>query len=72
MPEIMGTDLAREVRRLEVHIPIILMSGHAGPELAAKAGSIGICEVLHKPLQTRDLAEALARALANGHSRMQS
>jgi PAS domain S-box-containing protein len=63
MPELVGTELAREIRLLRPDIPIILMSGHGGAPLAQRAATIGVQEVLHKPLQRMDLAESLARAL---------
>jgi DNA-binding NtrC family response regulator len=63
MPEITGTDLAREIRRLRPGVPIILMSGYGGPQLTARASSSGVNEVLRKPLQGRELAESLARVL---------
>jgi CheY-like chemotaxis protein len=62
MPELVGTELAIEIRQLRPAVPIILMSGHGGPQLAKRAAEIGVNEVLHKPLQRRDLAESLARA----------
>ena len=34
-----------------------------GPQLSALAQAAGIGEILHKPLVSRDIAEALARAL---------
>jgi PAS domain S-box-containing protein len=63
MPDLVGTDLAVEVRRLRATVPVILMSGHGGPQLAKRAAAIGVNEVLRKPLQRRDLAESLARVL---------
>jgi len=63
MPELVGTELAREIRLLRPGIPIILMSGHGGATLAQQAAAIGVKEVLHKPLQRVDIAEALARVL---------
>jgi PAS domain S-box-containing protein len=63
MPDLVGTALAREIRLLRPDVPIILMSGHGGAPLAHRAAAIGVKEVLHKPLQRADLAEALARAL---------
>ena len=63
MPDLVGTELAREVRELRPLVPIILMSGHGGGPLAAKAAAIGVNDVLRKPLQQRDLAESLARVL---------
>jgi PAS domain S-box-containing protein len=65
MPELVGTDLAREIRVLRPGTPIILMSGHGGATLAQQAATLGVQEVLHKPLQRVDIAESLARAL--GH-----
>ena len=63
MPDLVGTELAREVRLLRPDVPIILMSGHGGAALEERAAAIGVREVLHKPLQRVDLAESLARAL---------
>jgi signal transduction histidine kinase/ActR/RegA family two-component response regulator len=65
MPDLIGTELAREIRRLQPTVPIILMSGHGGARLAKRAAAIGVNEVLRKPLQRRDLAESLARVLGS-------
>jgi PAS domain S-box-containing protein len=67
MPELVGTELALEIRRLRPDIPIIVMSGYSGGQLSQRAGSAGVNEVLHKPLQRRDLAESLARVLGTAH-----
>jgi nitrogen-specific signal transduction histidine kinase/FixJ family two-component response regulator len=61
MPELVGTDLARETRRLRPDIPIVLMSGYSGLQLHERAREVGIREVLRKPLQSRDIAECLGR-----------
>jgi PAS domain S-box-containing protein len=63
MPDLIGTELAREIRRRRPGIPIILVSGHGGTQLAQAAAAIGVNEVLSKPLQRRDLAESVARVL---------
>jgi signal transduction histidine kinase/CheY-like chemotaxis protein len=63
MPDLVGTELAREIRCIRPDIPIILMSGHGGAPLANRARGIGVNEVLHKPLQRGDLAESFARNL---------
>ena len=64
MPDLVGSELAADFRRIQPTIPIILMSGHGGAQLTQRAAAIGAQEVLRKPLQSRDLAQALARALA--------
>jgi CheY-like chemotaxis protein len=63
MPELVGTDLARQIRLLRTDIPIVLMSGYSGPQLLERARAIGISEVLRKPLQSRDIAECFGRVL---------
>jgi PAS domain S-box-containing protein len=68
MPDLVGTELAREIRLIRPEVPIILMSGHGGAALANRAAAMGVNEVLHKPLQRADLAESLARALDPGSS----
>ncbi len=67
MPDLVGTELAREIRRLRPAVPIILMSGYGGTQLTNRAAEIGVNEVLRKPLHRRDLAEALARVLGSVH-----
>jgi CheY-like chemotaxis protein len=66
MPDLTGTELAREIRRLRAEIPVIVMSGYGGTALAARAAAAGVREVLRKPLESRDLAESVARVLGRG------
>ena len=63
MPDLVGTELARELRQVQPAVPIIVMSGNGGAQLKQRAGAIGANEVLRKPLQSRDMAESLARVL---------
>ena len=67
MPELTGTDLAREIRRVRPDVPIILMSGYGGTQLTARAAASGVSEVLRKPLQSHELAETLAHVLEPAH-----
>jgi signal transduction histidine kinase/CheY-like chemotaxis protein len=64
MPELPGTELAREISTIRSDALILLVSGHGGPYLAERAAAAGVSEVLRKPLQRRDLAESLARLLS--------
>jgi PAS domain S-box-containing protein len=63
MPDLIGTQLAREIRRIRPSIPIILMSGWGGAQLVKRAAELGVDEVLRKPLHRRELAESLSRVL---------
>ena len=63
MPELVGTEFAREIRLLRPDVPIVLMSGYSGAQLHERASSVGIQEVLRKPLQSKDIAECFGRVL---------
>jgi CheY-like chemotaxis protein len=63
MPDITGTELAREIRQLRPDISIILMSGYSSAQLNERAQAVGIIDVLRKPLIRRDIAGPVARAL---------
>ena len=63
MPGASGTELARALRGTRPDLPVILMSGYTGPMMSERALAAGVSEILKKPLQSRDIAAALARAL---------
>jgi predicted ATPase/signal transduction histidine kinase/CheY-like chemotaxis protein len=63
MPDLTGTELAREIRKLRPEISIILMSGYGGTQLSERAHAAGVIDVLRKPLIRRNIAEPVARAL---------
>ena len=63
MPGLTGTGLASVVRRHRPDLPIVLVSGYSGPLLTQQALAAGISELLTKPLQSREIAATLARAL---------
>src|SRR5438552_1503984 len=46
MPDLIGTEFARETRRLRPDVPIALMSVYGGTQLSARAATIGVNEVL--------------------------
>jgi FixJ family two-component response regulator len=58
-----GTQLTEQIAAIRPDLPIILMSGYAGPTLAARAHAAGARDVLAKPLQSHDIAKALGTAL---------
>jgi PAS domain S-box-containing protein len=63
MPGLTGTGLASVLRQQRRELPILMVSGYGGPILAQRALAAGISELIVKPLQSRDIAAALARAL---------
>src|SRR5262245_5496690 len=63
MPGMSGTQLARALRRRRADLPFVLVSGYTGPMLTERALAAGITEILKKPVQSREIAGALARVL---------
>lgn len=64
MPGMTGTELARQLRQLRADVPVVLISGYTGPVLSQQALSAGIDHILTKPLDLRQIAEAMAQVLA--------
>ncbi len=69
MPEMSGTELLRELRRLRRGLPALLVSGYGGPDLQAQAAAAGVQTILSKPLHAAELAAALAAVLGNPEGR---
>ena len=63
MPGLSGSALIREMRGIRRKIPILLVSGYVGANVANRAYNSGADEVLKKPLLARELATTLARVL---------
>jgi PAS domain S-box-containing protein len=64
MPGMTGTDLARQLRALRADVRIVLISGYTGPVLAQQALSAGIDHILTKPLDLRQIADAMEKILS--------
>jgi len=64
MPGMTGTELARQMRQLRADVPVVLISGYSGPVLTEQALSSGIDHILTKPLDLRQIADALSKVLA--------
>jgi len=63
MPNITGEQLSREFMKIRPDIPIILCTGFSHIISKEKARGVGIKAFVMKPLVTKDLAEAVRKAL---------
>jgi signal transduction histidine kinase/CheY-like chemotaxis protein len=68
MPQMSGTELLAEIRRLRPELPGILLSGYGGPDLQEQARSVGAHAILTKPLTAAELAQCLADVLAHART----
>jgi CheY-like chemotaxis protein len=64
MPQMAGSQMALQIRKIRPDIPIVLMSGYVGPNIAALARQSNVNELLPKPLVSGDIAKALAKVFA--------
>lgn len=63
MPGLSGTELASALRAQALHLPVVLVSGYGGAQLARRASDAGVARVLMKPLRRDELARALAELI---------
>ncbi len=63
MPHLTGLELARHALELRPELPVILMTGFSRTDFIEKAKSLGICQVIMKPVISRDIAVAMRAAL---------
>jgi signal transduction histidine kinase len=63
MPTMTGTELARDIHQLRPELPIVLMTGYAGPVAIDGMQDTGIREIIRKPLLSSTIAQCLARHL---------
>jgi RNA polymerase sigma factor (sigma-70 family) len=64
LPDLSGLDLQRELRELDIHIPIIFITGHGDIPMTVEAMKAGAAEFLTKPFRGQDLLDAVQRAIA--------
>lgn len=72
MPGMDGIDLMRELARRSIHLPVILMSGHADVPMAVAAIKAGAEEFIEKPLDDKQLLAAINRGLAQMFEQLDS
>ncbi|MFC1836750.1 PAS domain S-box protein, partial [Thermodesulfobacteriota bacterium] len=63
MPNLTGLEFAQEVRLIRSNIPLILCTGFSELITEDKIESLGISDVVLKPIRTKDMAEAIRRVL---------
>ncbi len=63
MPGIDGLELQRRLKALGVHLPVIIMTGHADVPLAVEAMKAGAVDFIEKPFDDELLLSAIRLAL---------
>lgn len=69
MPGMSGIDLQRELKRLGLAVPIILITGHGDIAMAVAAIKEGAADFIEKPFDDDQLVASISTALAVGEAR---
>lgn len=64
MPEMNGPQLWQELRHRGFSVPTIVLTGHRDDETKASSEQMGAVAVLYKPVEEKELFEAVELALA--------
>jgi two-component system response regulator FixJ len=68
MPGLSGIDLLKRVRETNVHLPVIIITGHGDVPLAVEAMKLGAAEFFEKPFQDDQMIAAVRNALEDAKS----
>ncbi len=63
MPGVDGLDLQEALKRSNVDIPIVFITGHADVPMSVKALKAGAFDFLEKPFEDRELLDAVRRGI---------
>lgn len=66
MPEMSGLELAREILQSRPDMPIALASGHITDDLRTQVLSMGVREVVYKPISLDQISKVLNRMRGSG------
>lgn len=66
MPEMSGVDLLARMQRLDIALPVVVMTAYGDVATAVKAMKLGASEFIEKPFDDEDLLVCLRSALARG------
>jgi len=63
LPGLSGLDLQRALRKADIHIPIVFITGHGDVPMSVQAMKAGAVEFLTKPFRDQDLLDAIGQAI---------
>ncbi len=68
MPGMSGLDVVREVRTIRADLPVAIATGYIDETLRAQAASLGVTELIFKPVAIDDLCAVVEAILRTGDS----
>jgi FixJ family two-component response regulator len=72
MPGMSGLDLQRELKRRQVGLPVIVITGHGDIPMAVAALKVGAVDFLEKPFDSPAILASIEDALRTGETRVET
>jgi FixJ family two-component response regulator len=72
LPGLSGLDFQSELKKANVQIPIVFMTGHRDLPMTAQAMAAGAVEFLPKPFRDQDMLDAVQMGIARDRARRRS
>jgi FixJ family two-component response regulator len=72
LPGLSGLDFQSGLAKSDIHIPIIIMTGHGDIPMTVRAMKAGAVEFLTKPFRDQDMLDAVQLALEKDRGRLDS
>jgi UDP-3-O-[3-hydroxymyristoyl] N-acetylglucosamine deacetylase len=63
MPEMDGIEVLRQIKAIDVDIPVLMISGHASIATAIESSRLGAADFIEKPFDLENVLEAVQRFL---------
>jgi len=72
LPGLSGLDFQTELAKVNIHIPIIFMTGHGDIPMTVRAMKGGAVDFLTKPFRHQDMLDAVAKAIERDRTRREA
>jgi FixJ family two-component response regulator len=69
LPGISGLDFQGRLAALGIHLPVVLMTGHADVPMSVRGMKAGAVDFLTKPFREQDMLDAIGEAIARDRAR---
>ena len=71
-PELAGSISRTQLTKANIHVPIIMMTGHGDIPMTVRAMKAGAVDFLTKPFRDQDMLDAVAQAIERDRKRRDS
>ncbi len=64
MPEMSGLEVLEAIKEVSPHVPVMIITGNATEKIVNKAGIMGACSIMYKPIMLENfISEVMATLL---------